>query len=389
MAIAATLSLAEAGARSWDVIVVGAGPAGSLAARESARRGASVLLVDKACFPRAKVCGACLNLQALTILTAVGLGGLVKRCGAIPLASLKLAVSGAQACVPLPGRALSRAVFDAALVDAAVDVGVHFLPETRANLAPVVGLTRALVLRYKGQETTAHGRVVLGADGLGGRLLAGEAGHRTVVAPDSRLGAGVITKDYPVFFGPGTVYMACGKGGYVGLVRIEDGRLNIAASLDKAFVKQARGLGKAAAAILRVAGFPLVDRLEALDWHGTRPLTRHVLHPAADRVFLLGDAASYVEPFTGEGIAWALASALAVAPFALRACRDWNHALVRKWSIRHGHTMLRRQWVCRAAANILRQPDLVRLIVGALTHFPCLAAPIVRHVNGMGIWRGF
>jgi 2-polyprenyl-6-methoxyphenol hydroxylase-like FAD-dependent oxidoreductase len=224
---------------------------------------------------------------------------------------------------------------------------------------------------------------------LGGRLLAGEADHRTVVAANSRLGAGVIAKDYPVFFGPGTVYMACGKGGYVGLVRIENGRLNIAASLDAAFVKQARGLGKAAAAILRVAGFPPVDRLEALDWHGTRPLTRHVVHPAADRVLLLGDAASYVEPFTGEGIAWALASALAVAPFALRACRDWNPSLVRKWSICHGHAILRRQWVCRAAAHILRQPDLVRLVVGALTQFPFLAAPIVRYVNGAALWRGF
>jgi flavin-dependent dehydrogenase len=385
MEIAATLSLAEAGARSWDVIVVGAGPAGSLAARESARRGASVLLVDKAGFPRAKVCGACLNLQALSTLAAVGLGGLVERCGAIPLDSLKLAVSGAQACVSLPGRALSRAVFDAALVDAALEAGVHFLPETRASLAPVIGPTRALVLRTKGQKTFARSRVVLGADGLGGRLLAGEPNHRVVAAADSRLGAGIIAKEFPAFFCPGTVYMACGKGGYVGLVRIEDGRLNIAASLDAVFVKQARGLGKAAAAILCAAGFPAVDRLEALGWHGTPLLTRYVLHPAADRVFILGDAASYVEPFSGEGMAWALASAVAVAPFALRACRDWNPSLVRKWSNRHGHIILRRQWVCRAAANVLRQPNLVRLIVGALTRFPLLAAPIVRYINYTGL----
>jgi flavin-dependent dehydrogenase len=395
LAIAATLNLAEAGARSWDVIVVGAGPAGSLAARQSARHGASVLLVDKACFPRAKVCGACLNLRALSTLAAVGLGGLVERCGAIPLASLKLAVSGAQASVSLPGRALSRAVFDAALVDAAVVAGAHFLPETRAHLAPVIGQARALVLRHNGQEALAHGRVVLGADGLGGRLLhtgsQAQLGNqnRTVVAADSRLGAGVITKDYPAFFGRGTVYMACGKGGYVGLVRIEDGRLNIAASLDAAFVKKTRGLGQAAAAILRVAGFPPIDGLETLGWHGTPLLTRHVWHPAADRVFLLGDAASYVEPFSGEGMAWALASAVAVAPFALRACRDWNPSLVRKWSMCYRHTILRRQRVCRAAAKVLRQPNLVRLIVGALTHFPVLAAPVVRYVNYAGLWQGF
>jgi hypothetical protein len=44
-------------------------------------------------------------------------------------------------------------------------------------------------------------------------------------------------------------------------------------------------------------------------------------------------------------------------------------------------TILRRQWVCRAAASILRQPNIVRLIVAALTHFPGLAVPIVRYIN--------
>src|SRR5260370_30084546 len=96
LAIAATLNLAEAGARSWDVIVVGAAPAGSLAARQSARHGASVLLVDLACFLRVKFCGACLNLQALYTLVAVGLGGVVERCGSVALAALKLAAVGAQ-----------------------------------------------------------------------------------------------------------------------------------------------------------------------------------------------------------------------------------------------------------------------------------------------------
>src|ERR1019366_8245574 len=101
----------EAGARSWDVVVVGAGPAGSLAARELARRGAAVLLLDKAHFPRAKVCGGCLTLKALATLTAVGLGTLADGCGAIPLASLSLAVARAQARVSLPGKALSREAF--------------------------------------------------------------------------------------------------------------------------------------------------------------------------------------------------------------------------------------------------------------------------------------
>ena len=63
-----TLTFEEAASQTWDVLVVGAGPAGALAARQAGRRAASVLLVDKAMFPRYKVCGSRLNASALTPL---------------------------------------------------------------------------------------------------------------------------------------------------------------------------------------------------------------------------------------------------------------------------------------------------------------------------------
>src|SRR5205807_1771488 len=105
----------------------------------------------------------------------------VERCGAVPLSSLELAVAGTQARVSLSGMALSRAVFDAALVEAAIEAGACFLPEAYAQLVPELGPTRTLLLRHEGQETRARCRVVLGADGLGSRLLAGQAGVRVVV----------------------------------------------------------------------------------------------------------------------------------------------------------------------------------------------------------------
>jgi flavin-dependent dehydrogenase len=286
----------------------------------------------------------------------------------------------------LPGIALSREVFDAALIDKAIEAGVEFLPEAQAHLGPVLSSTRGVSLRQQGEEVLARGRVVLGADGLGGRLLAGEAGSRIVVQAGSRLGAGVIVDRYPAFFDTGTVYMACGSGGYAGLVRIEDGRLNIASALDGAFVKQAGGLGPAVATILQQAGFPAIDGLENLPWHGTPLLTRRAAPPAAERVLLLGDAASYVEPFSGEGMAWALAAGAGVVPFALKACRDWNPELVRKWSVHYRCTILRRQWICQGAAKILRQPKLVRLLVGTMTRFPLLAAPFVQYINHARFW---
>ena len=84
-AIAPNMTLHDAAQQTWDAVVVGAGPAGSLAARQMARQGAAVLLVDKLSFPRWKVCGCCLNGAALSALDSVGLGELPQRLSARPL----------------------------------------------------------------------------------------------------------------------------------------------------------------------------------------------------------------------------------------------------------------------------------------------------------------
>ena len=73
-AIAPTLDVETAVSQKWDALVIGAGPAGALAARQAALSGKRVLLVDSKSFPRPKVCGACLNGQALVVLQSVGLG---------------------------------------------------------------------------------------------------------------------------------------------------------------------------------------------------------------------------------------------------------------------------------------------------------------------------
>ena len=85
MKLEATLSLDQAAARRWDVTIVGAGPAGAFAARELARGGAAVLLIDKASFPRSKVCGACINGRAMSILRRSGLDASVMCRGTVPL----------------------------------------------------------------------------------------------------------------------------------------------------------------------------------------------------------------------------------------------------------------------------------------------------------------
>jgi flavin-dependent dehydrogenase len=108
----------------WQAVVVGAGPAGALAALQLARQGVRVLLVEKRAFPRWKVCGCCLNAQAQAVLAAAGAGGLVDSQGGVPLRRLQLGHRGKRATLALPdGRALSRERFDQALVQAAIDAG--------------------------------------------------------------------------------------------------------------------------------------------------------------------------------------------------------------------------------------------------------------------------
>ncbi len=372
--------LREASRTTWDVIVVGAGPAGAMAAHQIARQGASVLLVDRAEFPRPKVCGCCLNLRALAALQAAELGQLPATLGARPLRKLTLAAHGHQACMPLPGGvALSRSALDAALVSAAQSGGAHFLPRTIASLGEVDAAGRCVRLTRGAHSVEARGTVVLAADGLAGSLTQRESPGR--VHPASRIGAGAIAEVPGDRYQDGTIFMACARHGYVGLVRLEDGRLNLAAALDAAFVRDVGGLAPAARTILHDAGLSDLHHLELLSWHGTPTLTRRPSRVAGWRLLVLGDAAGYVEPFTGEGIAWALDCGMAIAPLVARALEAWSPALEIAWTLCHRDLIARRQGACRAIALALRHPSLVRGVVRLLAHAPQLARPMVAHFN--------
>ncbi len=123
-----TLPMAEAAHSAWDALVIGAGPAGAMAARELARRGMQVLLVERKAFPRAKVCGACLNQRAVSWLELAGLSDVLPRLGAIPTRRFTAFCSGRNVNVDLPGgAAVSREALDGALVQAAIDSARSFL----------------------------------------------------------------------------------------------------------------------------------------------------------------------------------------------------------------------------------------------------------------------
>jgi flavin-dependent dehydrogenase len=383
VSIGPTLAPEQAARRLWDCGVVGAGPAGAMAARELARRGVSVLLIDRSSFPRYKVCGGCLNPRSLRLLDKAGLGRLTTDLDGVPLTRFRLAARGHCADVPLPtGSGVSREALDAALVGEAVAAGAAFLPAAPATVLPLSGFAdqRGLRLRHAGREHMVECRVVLAANGLGGKLddRPETTDDAPAWEPGSRVGAGVMIPSCPSGYEPHVIYMACGADGYVGAVQVEGGRVDMAAALDPLAVKRAGGPGELAVAILGQAGFPPIPGLARLPWKGTPHLTRQAPRLGGERLFVLGDAAGYVEPFTGEGMAWALAGALLVAPLALRGARHWDPELLVRWRAAYHRTVTRRQIVCRATAGLLRRPTATRAMVQVLGLTPWVARPLFR-----------
>ena len=377
---------------SWDAIVVGSGPGGAITAHSLARRGASVLLLDRQAFPRWKVCGGCLSAGALGALQAAGLGDLVESRGAVQLHHLELIAGAQRARIPLRGSAaLSRPKLDQGLVDAAISEGVCFRAPARARLGALFRHGRIVRVATDRGETEYLGKIVIDATGLGTGLelprpAASPHAHpperesrspSREVALRSRVGLGATIEDPEYDLTAGELRMIVGRIGYVGLVRVEDGCLNIAAAVDPAALR-GRSPAEAVVEIFTEAGLlpPRADVVHG--WRGTPALTRRRTDVGAERLFRLGDAAGYVEPFTGDGMCLALHSGLAVSELAITAVQVWQPDLLNAWSTYHRRSVALSQRLCRMLAWALRRPRLVRAFVGVLGREPRLAEPFVR-----------
>ncbi|GAB3945900.1 hypothetical protein GCM10027614_38430 [Micromonospora vulcania] len=144
----------------FDVVVVGAGPAGAAAALTARRAGASVLLLDRSDFPRDKACGDGIAAHSVDVLTELGVTEAV--AGYAPLPALRLVAPGGGAvarALPRPAYTVPREVFDARLVAAAVAAGAQLRRHTVRRVEP-----RADRVVLDGELS---GRVVVGADGAG------------------------------------------------------------------------------------------------------------------------------------------------------------------------------------------------------------------------------
>lgn len=367
--------------RVWDAAVVGAGPAGAMTAYELARSGCSVLLLERQAFPRWKVCGACLSPGAQELLRGSGLGDLPARLGGVPLDTLQLRGWSLHADLPLQGSvALSRGALDTALVDAAQARGAVFLPQARTRLSRVSADAAHLQIDLPERSLQLTARVVVAADGLRSGLMT-QAG---LVSPEGtrrrggKIGLGAVFGDCDSAYRPGVIHMAVGDKGYVGLVRTEEGVLNVGAALKRSALGKGGPPEDLVQEILRSSGFPPLEGEPLEGWKGTPGLGYGPPRLGGERLFAVGDAAGFVEPFTGEGMSWALAGAVALAPLVREAALGWEGSFLRSWEWRHRRTVGRAQRLSRWAAWTVGRPLLSRAILKLLSRAPQVAAPFVK-----------
>jgi geranylgeranyl reductase family protein len=316
-----------------DVVVVGAGPAGSATAALLAQRGHDVLVLDSARFPRDKVCGEGLSPEAWPILDEMGASAGVHALSPWPLRGMRLvspdgtSFAGRYRDRVRPGFALRRLDLDAALVAAARRAGAEVREGVRA-LAPVQrpgdeGVA-GVVVEEHGEPQELLSRVVVGADGrrsVVARRLALLREHRTLRRFAVRgYWDGMQGLD-------DTGEMHVGGGGYCGVAPLSKTAANVT------FVLPARELASAAGDVegfyrdgLRRRWPRLHERLAPARLCGRPraigPLALECRGVAVRGAVLVGDAAGFYDPFTGEGVTLALRTAeLAAAAIdaALRA----------------------------------------------------------------------
>ena len=268
------------------------------------------------------------------------------------------------------------------LIEAAIQAGADFLPGVSLDIAAGTEDTcRHLTTSDRIDSAPLRGRSIVLASGLAADRRTTDPGLAVVATPASRIGAGTTTSQFPADYTPGTIFMAVGRTGYVGLTRTDGDALNIAAALDHTAVRNDSPRG-VCEQILAESGFPVTTEMLSGEWRGTVGLTRHRRTLASTRLFVIGDAAGYVEPFTGEGMAWAIRGAQAVVPFVERATETWDAGMIAAWSRTLKRLIGRRQRSCRILAQFLRYPAMVRGLVRIVETMPSLGQAVVRRLNG-------
>lgn len=333
---------------SREVIVVGGGPAGATAARLLALAGADVLLLESSALPRTKACGDCLSPETGRLLGRLGLGELTTAFDHARLAGWRIvAHDGSEMRASFAdigdgderittAIAAPRALLDMALVDAARRAGVEVRTDTRVLDVNIARTGPALRVRAPAGEQRMRARLLIGADGLRSivarrlalvrrpprlRKVSLSAHVRNVrrmgAFGELHLEAGCCVGIAPVNRSASicnlTIVLASGSALERDATRSRDERLSHVARNVLARMPRLRG---------RCDEMELVhDPALTHVWMTSGPFDVPVRRVLEEGVALAGDAAGYYDPFTGQGIYQAMASAERLADVAATALR--------------------------------------------------------------------
>lgn len=359
--IQSNLSLKQAAGIIWDVIVVGAGPAGSFIARKLAKKSLKVLLLDKDYHPRFKVCGCCLAPLGVSFLENEGIFSELQSKSS-ELKNILIMSRGKKIKLALKGGiTLSRALLDSYLISKATEVGANVIFGAKAEFGKIEKDGATVLVKTTEEETLSlQTKIIVGAAGLTGWNFTAAA-KQPNIEYDSRsyIGIGLETENDNPNLLTSTIFMALGNEGYIGASLMKNAKIDLAGALSPSFIRKNKGVKEAVRAILTEAGAKEFLAFADLDWKGTPILTRS--GKISDiRYFAIGDACGYVEPFTGEGMTWALQSASLVAPLVEEGVLDWNSQLMQRWELSYKENIGRSQRFCHLTKKLLRLPPSLK-----------------------------
>jgi len=313
-----------------DVLVVGAGPAGSVAATVLARAGARVRLLDRARFPRTKLCGDTLNPGALALLDQLDREGLAPglcqrvRARALPVAGMIVSgPDGSDVTADYPdgirGLAIGRSDLDLCLIETAAAAGADVVEGVRA-LLPVVEQGRVHGVQVQGRTSDAwHAPHIVIADGRGSRIASALQLSRFARRPQ-RWAFGAYFSGVTGVGLRGEMHLR--RDGYIGIAPLPGGLTNVCLVRHRRDRRSLIGIDQRRIILDTVgrdaflhARFVAARQESALIALG--PLAIDADAPGCPGAVLAGDVAGFVDPMTGDGLRFAVRGGMLAAEAVL------------------------------------------------------------------------
>jgi len=354
----------------FDVAIVGGGPAGSSCAAFCALTGLRTLVLERERFPREKVCGDCLNPSCWPVLERLGLAQQVLDLPHSKLTSVEfIAINGHKVIVDLPTGddcevSVKRSIFDDLLLRRACDVGVQVREGTIVTSLARQGDWK--IATAAGE--TVRARILIGADGRNSTV----ARLRNLLPPPTRERVSLQAHiPLPRNFGSRIVLQSL-REGYSGQAPVNEIELNLC------LVGRPSTISKLRQWAQRHFEIP-ADQ----PWRTITPLTRTPVPCTHENLLFIGDAARVVEPFTGEGIYYAIRSGELAAAAIGKIIKNEDRQLALREFARASAEMYRgRLWINRLARAAVLSPRFGSFFVHAAQINPLilklLTAKIIR-----------